>query len=647
MGDYSLPPTMYEGADYTLDPGTTSKYSKHFANSNSPYLTGTYTPAGTFSAPSDPRTANQLDAVSKKISTGLRNIEVSGVNIGGQGEGALGLMDNIPKQHFKEINRLKELAGVELTFHGPLVEPTGIGRGGWDPEQRKQAEREMISAMDRAHDLDPKGNIIVTFHASNGLPDPGIIVKKDGKEVQTGIYVIDEQSGQQGLLRNEVNYFADKKEFQPKLEIETINKRRWAQKMNVIAREAENAQLVLRRLGSDFSKETGKEGILNNALKAFNLPINHSKEYEKIISSFGEDAQDVKSVITTLTYSRSNAQDAYLGLQDAFNQAMTVAVRDKNEPMKKELTVFREEIAPYTIKYEKSPKDLLLFLDKIGDGVRRLQSLTQSQVPIALRPLKDFALDKASETFANVAFDAYKKFGHNKKENTTPIVSIENPPVGMGLSRGDELRDLVEQSHTKFIERATSSTKDGGLGMSKKAAEEQAKKLIGVTWDVGHINMLRKYGFDDKDLVKQTETVGPYVKHIHLSDNFGMEHTELPMGMGNVPIKEELAAIEKGLGKEYFKKVKQVIETGGWFRNFNNVTPFAETLEAFGSPIYGMKMAPYWNRSRGTGMGYFSGYGRMLPDVHFSTYGAGFSTLPPELGGQMAGRSRMSGTPTE
>jgi len=37
----------------------------------------------------------------------------------------------------------------------------------------------------------------------------------------------------------------------------------------------------------------------------------------------------------------------------------------------------------------------------------------------------------------------------------------------------------------------------------------------------------------------------------------------------------------------------------------------------------------------------------MNPDIHHSIYGSGFSNLPVELGGQMQGRSRMSGNPME
>src|SRR3989344_4279227 len=259
-------------------------------------------------------------------------------------------------------------------------------------------------------------------------------------------------------------------------------------------------------------------------------------------------------------------------------------------------------------------------------------ALSIANSPHTLRPLREFAIDKASDTFGNVAIEAYKKFKGN-----APIISIENPPAGSGLSRAQDLKDVVEASRKKFV----ASAKE--MGLSKEKAREEAEKLIGVTWDVGHINMIRKHGFGTEQLKKETQIIAPFVKHIHLSDNFGLEHTELPMGMGNVPIKEHEEILKKQFG-EKFKQIKQIVETGSWFRNFNNVTPFAETLEAFGSPLYPMKMGSYWNSSRTTGGGYGSGYGTMLPSVNFSTYGAGFSQLPSELGGQAGGgRSRMAG----
>jgi len=244
-------------------------------------------------------------------------------------------------------------------------------------------------------------------------------------------------------------------------------------------------------------------------------------------------------------------------------------------------------------------------------------------------PIEEFAVEQSSKTFGNAAFNAYKKLG-----DKAPILTIENPPAGFALSTGEDLKNLIVASRKQFAEDAVAEKH-----ISQKEAEKLAEKFIGATWDVGHINMIRGKGFEAKDVVGETEKIAPFVKHVHLSDNFGYEHTELPMGMGNVPIKD----IMQKLGKEGFD-AKKIIEAGQWWQHFKT-PPLRETLEAFGSPIYGMQMAPYWNQSPGFQSDYFGGYGSMLPQVNYETFGGGFSRLPSELGGSRQGAegSRMSG----
>jgi hypothetical protein len=253
--------------------------------------------------------------------------------------------------------------------------------------------------------------------------------------------------------------------------------------------------------------------------------------------------------------------------------------------------------------------------------------------PQMYESIEKFATGKTGKTFGNAAFNAYKKF-----KGKSPVLVIENPPAGFALSTGEDVRKVVEESRKQFIEKAKES------GMSESQARKEAEKLIGATWDVGHINMLRKYGYSEKDIIKETEKVAPFVKQIHLSDNFGFEHTELPMGMGNVPLKEMMAK----LGQKGYEAPK-IIEAANWWQHFKTA-PFQQTLEATGSPVYSMKASPYWSQVPGLYQGYFSGMeGQWLPQIHYETFGAGFARLPKELGGQAGGGqgSRMSGRPME
>lgn len=631
MADYKH--NFYGGANYGLEPV--------YGDKSSPMFVGYNLPQSAFGVPTDPRTANQIKAVSDKINTGVKSVEVTGVS--------LEVLDYIPKQHFKEIARLKELTGIDLTFHGPLVEPSGTTQEGWDPAKRMLAERQVTNALERAQDLG--NNVVVTFHSSNGLPEPKTVVidPATGKPTTTQLWVVDPRTGRAGVVpKRGANHFLGT-DSSPETELKELNKQNWSQQMSGITLEADRARKQVDEARLNFEKiaSRSEDGVDEETiLKLYRDFDKEPQEYKKMLKTMDSvhpnASRVVDRAVSELAFAKRFAEESYIGLQGAFNQAYEyVQMNPKgNEEVKAKLERLKEELAPQLKEYYQNPEKLIKFTEAVKEGVNTLNSIDVS--PSTYRPLREFAIEKSAETFANAAFNAYNA---NKGDvNKVPIISIENPPVGMGLSRANDLSELVDKSRENLAHNLMEKK-----GLSEKKAGEIAEKMIGVTWDVGHINMLRRYGFGDSELKKETEKIGPYVKHIHLSDNFGMEHTELPMGMGNVPIKEHEEILKKQLG-EKFKNIKQVVETGGWYQYFKT-TPLAETFEAFGSAIYPMKAGSYWNASRGTTGSYFTGYGRMLPEVNFATYGAGFSALPAELGGQIGGtnntRNRLSGAPME
>lgn len=600
-------------------------------------------PASSFAMTTDPRTANQLKAVADKINTGIKAIEVTGITPE--------IIESIPDQHLAELNRLRKLTGVELTLHGPLVEPTGVTRQGWDEFQREQSERQILSAVQRARKLNPDGNVIVTLHSSVSLPAPETKVfdPETKKEIITEMFIVDEREGRFNQIKPKENFLLSKT-ADAKAELDELNRENWFKSLTTTSfHGSQGSERIARALS------TKEDGDIPEDVKKRDFAqwyaLSQTEEGQKHISNLTpESRRTVERRIEALNHGEIDIRDAYNDLQNLFNQAWAAVNRPASnekekarlEEDKRKLEAFKKEIAPKIGEF-KDPARLPELADEVLHGVRVLSTLSES--PQVFRPLREFAVDKAAETFSNVAFSAYKEFDGKG----VPIISIENPPAGSGLARGEDLKAVVKSAHEKFIEKAVKSKDDGGLGMSKDTARKEAEKLIGVTWDVGHINMLKKYGFENKQLVEETKTIAPYLKHIHLSDNFGLEHTELPMGMGNVPIKEHLGQIQKSLGDDFKKKIKdirQVVETGNWYQHFKT-TPFPETLGAYGSPIYGMKMAPTWSQSGMGPAGYFAGYGQMLPDQHFSIYGAGFSGMPVELGGQLSGRSRLSGNAME
>lgn len=576
--------------------------------------------AGNLSMATDPRTANQIAEVTTKLNTGVKNIEVSTISPE--------VFESIPEQHLEEINRISKLTGIDVTVHGLLLEPSGITQQGFSEVQREGTERQMLMNVERASKMTPGG--VVTFHSSIGVPEAveKVFVKDEqGRlvEKERSAIFIDPRTGKIRTERDIQERFfppegekftGEKLPFDPKTEIKRVNEEGWRGTL-------ENVNWRVMR----GYESVAKEGLIDEQI---------IKEVDKkgtqVLDQFGAD----KKLAEVEYYQHKEGEQllraAYREMKELFDLAYKKAKDDagkigKGEDFQK-LKAFAGSIDINKMSESNPEYDSTYFANKVREGTALFGRV---QNPDFYVPLQDFVLEKSSQTFGDVAFQAYEKL-----KEKAPIVSIENPPAGGGFSRAEDLKQLIQSSRKKFAENAVKN------GYSESEAERIAEKMIGATWDVGHINMLRKFGYTDKELIKQTETIAPFVKHVHLSDNFGMDHTELPMGMGNVPFKEELAAINKAGFKG-----KQVVETGNWWQHFKT-PPMAETLEALGSPLYSMRMDPYWNQVRATYGHYFSGYGPILPEQHFSLYGGGFSALPQELGGQIPGKqSRFSGTPSE
>ncbi|MDO8528467.1 MAG: sugar phosphate isomerase/epimerase [Nanoarchaeota archaeon] len=578
-----------------------------FSPSYGDIFTGYRTSAQNIGMTTDARTSNIVKEVSGKIGTGVKQIELSTISVGGApGEN----IESIPKGEFKELKRLMKITGVDISMHAPIIEPSGLSRDGFSEENREGVERQIISAVEKGHELNPEGNIPITFHSSAMIPQQ---VTPKNKEFPSEVYVINSESGETNKFPLKESYFTGEK-TDINNELAKINEKIWQRSLSNLS----------------YNYQRGAEYVAQYSALA--LPAKAEKALGKELTGEKERA------ISTFNAATAILNDSYRELKEIYDQAYKYG----NEEQKKQLDELRKKIGANIKEVEKekdptSPRGIELRQEIIGEGFETLNKLFPLGTgPEIYKPLSEFAKGKTTETFANVAFDSYKKYGEN-----SPIISIENPPAGGAFSTAEELRDVVEKAREKFVEKAVES------GMSKSEAKKAAEKTLGITWDVGHINMLRKYGYETEDLIKQAEIVAPLVKHVHLSDNFGFEHTELPMGMGNVPIKEIMQKLEK----EGFKG-KKVIEAIHWWQHFSDqgkVSPFLPTLQAFGTPIYSTNVAPYWNQSVGFEQGYYSGQGPTLPQINYETFGGGFSQLPSELGGQRGGGQggRMSGRPME
>jgi len=221
--------TTYEN----LYPGSDSLFSSNYYKS-----TGYAMDISELGMSVDPRTANQLGAINTALNPGIKQIEVQGVTPG--------VWESVPEQHLDEIRRLMKLTGSKPSFHGPIVEASGVGEGGWSEENRLGAEKQIESAVLRSQKLDPDGNISVTVHSTAQLPEMTAKIKKDGKDELTGVYIIHPESGKIQQIKPEQRYFPEEGKFEGKpikydaeKELKKINEDQWTEQLSGVNRYAE------------------------------------------------------------------------------------------------------------------------------------------------------------------------------------------------------------------------------------------------------------------------------------------------------------------------------------------------------------------------------------------------------------------------
>ena len=582
---------LYPGATYLLDP------SYNFL--------GYRVKAGEMGGTTSIQTANQLREVSNMLNQGMKTTEVSVINPE--------VFEMMPKGHLTEIKRLNKLTGAESTIHAPIIDPSGFTDQGWSEENREKVENQFASFVERSHEIDPKGNIPVTIHAS-GIQGTEIVPsshrlatpKEKGKsEIISKMVAVDRDNGRMVNLEREKLFYPTDPEghiFTPEKRLESANASHWWNQL---------AQLV-------FYKDRGLELVK-----------------EAIPLVMGADMKNLTPEQTSALQQVQNGQiyleNTRLSLQNIYDQAYKYSNEKGKEKLKEAAQKFKNEFdrARLAAQHGDQVSFVGSYASSLQNLITNMQQITEHEPPKQYIPIEEFVKEKASKTLSNVALNAYKKFGVN-----APIVSIENPPYGGAISTGEDLKNLIIRTRNEFADKLVDQGK--GRGEANKIAE----RLIGATWDTSHISMIRKQGFGKERLIKETEAIAPYVKHLHYNDNFGTTHTDLPPGMGSVPMKEILRALQK---KGF--KGKRIFEGGNFFQHFRT-SPFPYMLEYGGAPIYGMG-SPYWNQLGYLGA-YYAGHGPINPGIHHSTYGAGFQNLPLELGGEMPGdRGRFSGTPNQ
>ena len=196
--------------------------------------------------------------------------------------------------------------------------------------------------------------------------------------------------------------------------------------------------------------------------------------------------------------------------------------------------------------------------EKIKDSDKKL---------INVKSLEVAALEKASDSIAEFA----KYLAKDPVFREHSFLAIENFfPESMFAGKvninGKEewaMKVLLEKTREKLKEKLKHE-------VGEKEAEKIANDMVGMTLDMGHFNLWRSRGtFKDKEEEKFQEmaadfvnSVKPFVKHIHLTDNPGTGDTHQEIGTGNVPNELAFSILKEEWDKQGIKPTI-TIEWGG------------------------------------------------------------------------------------
>ena len=476
---------------------------------------------GDLSWTTNPQSANQLAELGKRMNEGVRNVEI----------GALSqqIFDAIPKQHFEEMRRLGKLGDVDISMHAPLTDPAGFSQQGWQEHQRNLAEQEFKDVIDRAADLDSKGGMPVNFHSSGG-GIPAVIWEKKEKgvpEAKQMMTVVNTRTGEiKALAREKIEWLSTaEKVLTPERRLESLNKTSWDQEMlnfMSLKKQKEEVDQMKERWrtrtpeGREFyelDRKRTREGLTKEESLKWDFRRKEDLSYDKhkneidvnmmsqlnslyndYVMSWPEDKKNDRrhkdrlkqfKEIKGKYLKRDEMQGEFEKKWDKWeNRNSNLSEEKRNQEFEKRYLEHQDKI---------NKKGLNIAPEALGNVLMDLPA------PERYRPVDDVAMEQAAETFSNVALHAYKKHGKN-----APLVVIENVYPEWTLSRADSLKGLIESSKKKLAEKLRSDKK---LNLSKKEAKVVAEKNLGVTWDVGHINQLRKYGYSKQDIIDESKKI--------------------------------------------------------------------------------------------------------------------------------------------
>ena len=520
----------------------------------------------------------QLQELKAKIFSGVKNVELSFIATGKSPRSQGSTPEQYGKAEREELRQLAKVNDIELTTHSPANAPglSGFSERGFSQEVQEASLKELKRTIEFAADVARGGAIAV--HTQE-FPRPAFEAGKEfeaypKEKEKAPIYFVNNKTGQiEALPRDHEISIPEGGFVNPKRNEEGFIKK-WEKKKI-----------------SEFEEEAIKKCEKNIAQYIFNEIYKKDLDFAEIEAK--HQAAQAKKIEREAQYiekiKKDLRQQEKSDPEKAHDRAMEF-IRELEQST-------REILAPRhgTPEFKEYLRDPIKYVEEIEERTKRVKNqafeatdkaklqIEETQKKLnEIKPIEDFALEKTSDAIARAAIYAYDQ-EKNKKLEKPLVICPENVWTEYYGGHPKELKKIITESRRAFSDKLVKEKH-----ISKAEAEKIAEERIKATFDIGHVNVWRKWFKEDdptgekfnKWVMKEVDqlTKDKIIGHVHINDNFGYEDIHIAPGQGNAPIKQFVDKITK----EGYKG-KMVVEAGGQREDESVLSHAWKTL---GSPIY-------------------------------------------------------------
>ncbi|MBI2499147.1 hypothetical protein HYV88_02800 [Candidatus Woesearchaeota archaeon] len=449
--------------------------------------------------------------------------------------------ESVSKSEREDIRLLAKVNQIELSTHAaPSVSLSGLTKQGFSEEQQENALFEVKKAIEFAADTAGGGPVVL--HAQEFPRSIAEYYKKEkftqypGEEEKAIIPLADERTGQLITLRRDIQVpepVRDEKTGEPVRDEEG--------KIKVVMNDFNYYEGQFKKL----TESDRKDKYNNNVGKYFfeQYQQRQIEQAEGQAEYYGERVRDLEKARVSLKNMKKEV------LEKAENKSYaTVLIAEKLRGMER---LSPEEISELT-------KDPYAYLDnKIKDYDRSLTGMREGEISARrqavqtqeeskrIKPIEEVGVKRSAEAMARAALFGYNIEKSRKLERPV-MISVENYEPEIYGGHPQEMKKLIQEARKQMSNKLVEEQQ-----LSEKEAKEAAQDRIKMTFDVGHLNMWRKFfqGTDEEFKKWVNEQVDDLTKskilgHVHITDNFGYHDEHLTPGEGTAPIKELLRKLE-------------------------------------------------------------------------------------------------------